>query len=99
MFHLFLCGGFGYVSGLSLHFPNPSIKRDALRRPLCQTLGLWLKTIELGAALVLARRASFLGLFWRLGLVVLARLAVSGNNRSVRFRHALVGFVALAGSG
>jgi hypothetical protein len=32
------------------------------------------------------------------GLVLLARLVVSGNNRSVRFRHALVGFVALAGS-
>ena len=30
------------------------------------------------------------------GLVVLARLAVSGNNRSVRFRHAFVGFVGLA---
>jgi hypothetical protein len=24
---------------------------------------------------------------------------VSGNNRSIRFRHALVGFVCLAGSG
>ncbi|MDO9393438.1 MAG: hypothetical protein Q7T42_05620 [Methylotenera sp.] len=47
----------------------------------------------------MVRRASFLGLFWRLVWLVLLSLAVSGNNRSVRFRHALVGFVGLAGSG
>ena len=39
----FLFGGGWYVAGLLLRCPNPSIKRDALRRPLCQTLGaFWL---------------------------------------------------------
>jgi hypothetical protein len=47
----------------------------------------------------LVRRASFLGLFWRLVWQVLLSFVVLGNNRSVRFRHALVGFVGLAGSG
>ena len=82
---------------INLASPNPSFKRDAYRRPLIQTLGLC-KSIALGAALVLPHRASFLGLFWRLVWQVLLSFVVSGNNRSVRFRHALVSFVGLAGS-
>ena len=67
----------------------------AKARPLCQTLGLC-KSIALGAALVLLHRAAVVGLFWHFGLVLLVSLAVLSNNRSVRLRHALVGFAVLA---
>ena len=57
----------------------------------------FVKTTTLRAAPVLVRRASCLGLFWRLGWLVLLSFVVSGNNRSVRFRHAAVQVSRLSG--
>ena len=74
------------VRGLSFGL----LRLVSVAAPLNAVVRALVKSIELGAALVLPRRAAFLGLFWRFGLVVLAKLAVLGCNRSVRFRHAAV---------
>ena len=90
MFHLFLCGGFSYVSGLSLHYPNPSIKRDALRRPLCQTLAINMKNhINIAeTCLYLLSFFSFVGVVY--AFIDYGTLTGSPQNNNVSFLGVVV---------
>ncbi|MES2014054.1 MAG: hypothetical protein V4445_09890 [Pseudomonadota bacterium] len=57
-----------------------------------------LKPFELLVSLQVSAVGYFSGFSDHFGWQGLVKLAVLGNNRSVRFRHALVGFGGLAGS-